>query len=258
MPSMSFFQFLLLCTSAAAAALVESFTDLARTHDQTTLQSRRIALASQGAQRQFARDGVVMLRGAVGWDEVEDEVRAPSPLGRQGCPLGFDEVAGVEAECKIASALACSLLRCSAVRDPIGPWGTGYTHAADHYAYSNVIPDAKRTVTIVLPREPVTLTLRGYPESIAPPTPFTSSSHTSVFSAIDDDWQLEKTAPPPEPELDLDVGDAIAIRGDLTEAPGGLGAAAIVYHFAACEETDSAVLYHSPAALARAQLEVSV
>ena len=55
-----------------------------------------------------------MLRGAVGWDEVEDEVedevRAPSPLGKQGCPLGFDEVAGVEAECKIASALACSAL----------------------------------------------------------------------------------------------------------------------------------------------------
>ena len=55
MALMSFFQFLLLCTSSAAA-LVESLTDLARTHDQTTLQSRRIALASQGAQRQFARD----------------------------------------------------------------------------------------------------------------------------------------------------------------------------------------------------------
>ena len=54
------------------------------------------------------------------------------------------------------------------------------------------------------------------------------------------------------------VAPDVVWNPEVTEAPGGLGAGAIVYHFAACDEEDSAVLYHSPAALARAQLEVSV
>ena len=168
----------------------------------------------------------------------------------------YEEIAGIEVERRLAGALACSLLGCEACKDPRGEWGAGWTHAQDHFSYASVFEHQKRTAVVILPREPMTLTLCGYPERIAPPTPYSSTSHMAVFSVGgEDELHAAPEAPPPEPELHLDAGDALVLRGDRTEPPGGLGAGALIYAFEACDASDPCCLQRSPTLEMRAALE---
>jgi hypothetical protein len=141
----------------------------------------------------FGKDGVLVLKSIA-------DTSFP-PLEQQGVPRSLEEFASVRNECNLAAALACSLLRCDAVRDPIGEWGNGCTHAHDHYSYASVLDDKQRTVVVVLPREPMTLTLLGTPQQIVAPTPYSSTSYPATFHAGDDDFTLDPVAPPPEPEF---------------------------------------------------------
>ena len=224
--------------------------------DMTPVAAQRAALQITDACRGcFRRDGVVVLRGLV--------EQAPQPLKRQGCPCSEDieEYAGVHSECRLAASLACTLLRADAVRDPIGDWGKGWTHAHDHYTYASSIEERDTTVVVVLPREPVTLTLKGYPREVIEPTVHSSTSYPASFalSTSEDEGmpRLVPTLPPPEPEIHLDAGDALVLRGDRTEPPGGLGGGALVYHFAACEVNDPSSLFSSPVHEAKAALQAS-
>ena len=230
----------LMCALAVAAntlnvATPGSMTPVARS------ASLRI---NDEVRRRFGSSGVVVLRQCM---------EASRPLIKIGCPR-LHEMIGVHQERSLAGALACSLLRTDAVRDPKGDFGVGWTHAHDHYSYSHLFEQQKRTVVVVLAREPMTLTLQGYPQAIVAPTAFSSTSHTAVFEVDDLQTSYEAKTPPPEPEIDLDPGDAIIIRGDITEPPGGLGGGALVYAFTACEPSHSLALQLSPTLEARAQL----
>lgn len=216
----------------------------------TSPQSAALKISDQ-AQRRFASDGVLVLHQCA--------IDVPQPLKQQGCPCAFHEFAGVDTERRLAAALACTLLRAPAVRDPVGEWGTGWTHAHDHYAYSSLLEQPLRSVVVILPREPVTLTLKGDPAQVVAPTPYSSTSHPAVFSmGSDDDVHFEAQPPPPEPEICLDAGDGIVLRGDRSSPPGGLGGGALVYHFSACEPNDRRALFLSPLLEARAHLARSL
>ena len=119
------------------------------------------------------------------------------------------EQIGVRTECALAAALSCCLLRCDAVRDPVGEWGNGCTHAHDHYSYANLLEQQESSCVVVLPREPTTLTLCGYPQHIAQPTAWSSSSYPATFGFGGEHSAMELHAPPPEPEFHLDAGDAL-------------------------------------------------
>lgn len=223
-------------TAVAGAAATQTMMNT-----QTTA-----ACISNNIRGRFGANGVVVLRQC-----SSDKQK---PLVKIACPK-FEELLGVESERRLAAALACTLLSAEAVQDPQGEWGTGWTHAHDHYAYANLLEQPKRTVVIVLPREPVTLTLRGYPEHIIAPTPYSSTSHTPVFSANADELSFDSARPPAEPEIHLDPGDAIVLRGDHTELPGGLGAGSLVYTFRACEASDRLALDWSPTLQVRRRLQ---
>ena len=216
----------------------------------SVIEAQRVSFrVSRDVSDKFGRSGAVAFRSVI---------PAPSaPLQRLGCPCTLEEFAGTARECRFASALACALLCCDAVRDPVGEWGAGFTHAHDHYAYAHLLEEPKRSCVVVLPREPVTLTLRGHPATIVAPTPYSSSSHVAFFDSVDGAVEAcgsTAEAPPPEPEICLDAGDALVLRGDLTEPPGGLGGGSLVYHFRACGARDRAVLFVSPALEVRARL----
>lgn len=235
-----------------AAVLIVSAVTAASAIDLTPVTAQRAALrVTTAACSCFRRDGVLLLRGMAAPEQ------APESLKTQGCPHAVEEFAGVHSECRLAAALACTLLRADAVRDPIGDWGTGWTHAHDHYAYASVLEDREKTVVVILPRESVTLTMRGYPQGVVKPTPHSSTSYPAAFAVSmseDDEEGLVRTMPPPEPEIHLDAGDSLVLRGDRTEPPGGLGGGSLIYHFAACEADHPSSLFLSPVQEARAAL----
>ena len=182
----------------------------------SVLEAQRVSFRVSGdVSAKFGRSGAVALRSVI---------PAPSaPLQRLGCPCTLEEFAGTARECRLAASLACALLRCDAVCDPVGEWGAGFTHAHDHYAYAHLLEEPKRSCVVVLPREPVTLTLRGHPATIVAPTPYSSSSHVAFFDSVDGAVEAcgsTAQAPPPEPEICLDAGDALVLRGNGDEASG--------------------------------------
>ena len=230
------------------AALALSALAIVSSFDLTHLTAQRAALRiTDDICHHFRREGVVVLRG------MAEQV--PHPLERQGCPFAVEEYASVHSECRLAASLACTLLRADAVRDPIGDWGKGWTHAHDHYSYASVITERESTVVVILPREPVTLTLRGYPAAIVEPTRFSSTSYPPSFEVgADDGLRMVAAEPPPEPEINLEAGDALVLRGDRTEPPGGLGGGSLVYHFAACDADHRSSLFRNPVRAAREAL----
>ena len=187
----------------------------------------------------FSADGVIVL------SQINTEYKF-EPLRQEACPKTIHEHVGVRHECRLAAALACRLLQAEAVRDPVGAWGNGATFAYEHYSYASVLEQAERSCLVFLPREPITLTLRGTPQRIAKPTAYSSTSYPAIFAPSDDMLSMEPAAPPPEPEFHLDAGDALVVRCDRTEAPGGLGGGSLVYHFVACDASDQLALHRNP------------
>ena len=121
-------------------------------------------LAAVGAARritepheaQFRRDRAVVLRGI--------HSCGLSPLQKLGDPQP-SEMDGVDAEMRIAAALVSRLLGAAFLRDPCGSWCGGWDNAYDHYSYWRILdqfPPETRAM-VVLPREPMTVTLCGYP-----------------------------------------------------------------------------------------------
>ena len=121
-------------------------------------------LAAVGAARritepheaQFRRDRAVVLRGI--------HSCGLSPLKKLGDPQP-SEMDGVDAEMRIAAALVSRLLGAAFLRDPCGSWCGGWDNAYDHYSYWRILdqfPPETRAM-VVLPREPMTVTLCGYP-----------------------------------------------------------------------------------------------
>ena len=203
------------------------------------LMTQRLALrVSDTMCTRFRSDGVLVL------GRFNTDLALP-PLTHQGSPKSIHEHIGVRTECALAAALTCCLLRCEAVRDPVGAWGNGCTHAHDHYSYANLLEEPESSCVVVLPREPISLTLCICPRQIAQP----------LGDGGDEQSSMELAAPPPEPEFHLDAGDALVLRGDRTEPPGGIGGGCLLYHFAACEAADPLSLYRSPLVNMKAQLE---
>ena len=100
-------------------------------------QALRAALrVSQQVQHNFALDGGVVLRKS-----SED---VPAPLKLLGCPSSSEEELGIAEEASIAAALACSLLGCDCVRDPVGSWGAGWTTAYDFFSMAHLIEQPER------------------------------------------------------------------------------------------------------------------
>ena len=215
---------LLLASTATTAA-----------YDAATLSAMRAAnRVSDATIVQFRKEHGVVLREAVPSFTVEP------PLARLGNPWP-DEMEGVEAETKLAAALVSRLLEnVEALRDPFGSWCKGWDNAYDHYAYwrNSQLP-SDRLAMVVLAREPLTLTLCGYPASVVARTAYSSTSYPSTWLGAD----LRSRTDLVEPEIDLDAGDALVLDGSHSEGLGGLGGGHLVYRFEACAPDAKDVLW---------------
>ena len=196
---------------------------------------------SQQVQHNFALDGGVVLRKS-----SED---VPAPLKLLGCPSSSEEELGIAEEASIAAALACSLLGCDCVRDPVGSWGAGWTTAYDFFSMAHLMEHPERRVTVVLPRYPMALTLHAASASPLGEYP------RAFGSAEPGGLALEPEPLSYKPALELDAGDVLVLRGDKAQSPvTGLSGGDIVYSFVACERDDADALYASPLHDAREQL----
>jgi hypothetical protein len=204
-------------------------------------QALRAALrVSQQVQHNFALDGGVVLRRSS---------IPPAPLKVLGRPSSAAEERGIAEEASVAAALACSLLGCDCVRDPVGSWGAGWTTAYDFFSMAHLMEHPERRVTVVLPRYPMALTLHAASASPLGEYP------RAFGSAEPDGLALEPEPLQTKPALELDAGDVLVLRGDKAQSPvTGLSGGDIVYSFVACERDDADALYASPMEDAREQL----
>lgn len=208
-------------------------------------------LAAVGAARrmtppheaQFRRDRAVVLRGIHSCDLA--------PLRKQGDPQPW-EMDGIDSEMRIAAALVARLLGAPALRDPCGAWSGGWDNAYDHYSYWRILdqfPPETRAM-VVLPREPMTVTLCGYPEAVVKRTAYSSTAYPKHFRSSSGASMAmgsgEVRRHPAEPEIELEAGDAIILDGSHCEGLGGLGGGHLVYRFEACAATANAVLWSDP------------
>ena len=195
---------------------------------------------SQQVQHNFALDGGVVLRRSS---------IPPAPLKVLGHPSSAAEERGIAEEASVAAALACSLLGCDCVRDPVGSWGAGWTTAYDFFSMAHLMEHPERRVTVVLPRYPMALTLHAASASPLGEYP------RAFGSAEPDGLALEPEPLQTKPALELDAGDVLVLRGDKAQSPvTGLSGGDIVYSFVACERDDADALYASPMEDAREQL----
>lgn len=95
---------------------------------------------------------------------------------------------------------------------------------------------------VVLPREPLVLTLCGYPESVVPRTRYSSTSYPTTWLGSDLSARVDLA----EPEIELEAGDALVLDGTNTEGLGGLGGGHIIYRFEKCDINEAAVLWTNP------------
>jgi len=226
-------------------------------------------LAAVGAARritepheaQFRTDRAVVLRGCHSTDL--------EPLKKLGDPQPW-EMDGVDAEMRIAAALVSRLLDAPFLRDPCGSWCGGWDNAYDHYSYWRILDQfpAETRAMVVLPREPMTVTLCGYPEAVVRRTAHSSTAYPKSFRAssgasmaiaseaaayldagtVEDGFDYCSTVGRhlAEPELELEAGDAIILDGSHCEGLGGMGGGHLVYRFEACAATADGVLWSDP------------
>lgn len=165
-----------------------------------------------------------------------------APLKRLGNPSP-QELSGVADELMLAAALVSRLLGAEALRDPFGTWCNGWDNAYDHYVYwrsADLVP--KRVAMVVLPREPLCLTLCGYPEAVVKRTAFSSTSYPKHWCGAD----LSSRTDLAEPEIEIEAGDALVLDGTHTEGLGGLGGGHLIYRFEMCEADSKAALWVTP------------
>ena len=219
--------------SSASILLLLLFVSRAVAYDAATLCALAAASKVTKPQLDLFRQGhSLVLRG------ISEAVALP--LERLGNPQP-SEMASIEQERLLAAALASRCLDADQLRDPVGNWCGGWDNAYDHYAYWRILDprhggqySPERLVMVVLPREPLTLTLCGYPCSVVARTAFSSSAYPKEWLGTDLSHRTDLC----EPEIHLDAGDALILDGTNTEGLGGLGGGHLIYRFEACETAD--------------------
>lgn len=160
---------------------------------------------------------------------------------------------GVLAELKLAAALTGRLLDVPALRDPFGAYSiseydarNGWDSAYDHYSYWKLMDSflsPQNVAMVILAREPLCLTLCGYPDAIVRRTEFSSTCYPKAWLGSDLSARLDLA----EPEIELDPGDALVLDGTNIEGLGGLGGGHLVYRFEGCNADAEAVLWQRDA-----------
>lgn len=208
----------------------------------------------------LARDGCVVLQG------VLDAV--PPPLRHTWRCSSEGEEQGVEAECRMAAAISCTLLGASALCDPAGCSDECRTSPYEHYDVTGLLDHTSHQVICVLPREPMTLHFAA----TLPPTGGAGAAamrllhernHFAVFARDDGDGSFGFLKPETidldaGDALDIDAGDVVVMSGDhaaFHSPPDGIATAPMIYRFAACDARDVDVLFYSPMVDARLRLQ---
>ena len=222
---------------------------------------RAILHIPPSASKALACDGCVVLRQALQPEAV------PSPLHHTWRPSSLQEELGVEAECRLAAAISCTLLKAAAVCDPAGECAC--TTPYEHYAVAGLLDDMppNRAVIVVLPRQPMTL-------QFSPSLPVTGGTaaaslrllhHRNRYSTFTREdgfstFEQESLDLDVSDAIDIDAGDAVVISGDhsaFCSPPDGIAPAPMIYRFAACDADDVEAIYHSPTHDAKLSLERS-
>ena len=219
-------------------------------------------LAAVGAARritdndvaQFRADHCLILRGV--------SKSGVPPLRNQGNPQPL-EMDGIDNELQLAAAIVSRLLNAAALRDPCGEWCGGWDNAYDHYAYWKILDDypPETRAMVILPREPTTITLHGYPEAVVGRTAYSTTAYPKHFQSASGvtmsmDYDFSSHIELPEPEIELDAGDALILDGwQSPEGLGGLGGGHLVYRFEICPTDDEAILWSDPLRVVSGELQ---
>lgn len=193
------------------------------------------SLISDSHVDEYRRQSGLVLRGV--------SSRTAMPLRRLGNPSP-QELGSVADERDLAAALVSRLMGAEALRDPFGDWCHGWDNAYDHYSYWRMLAHSrlKRVAMVVLPREPLLITLCGYPESVVKRTAYSSTAYPKSWCGVD----LSARTDLAEPEIELEVGDALVLDGTNTEGLGGLGGGHLVYRFEMCSADCEEALWVTP------------
>jgi hypothetical protein len=217
-----------------ASATLGSTSSVATTVRRLTAMSAARLISDEHVDEYRRKSGVV-LRGV--------SSAAAVPLRQLGNPSP-QELSSVADECDIAAALVSRLLGAEALRDPFGEWHHCWDNAYDHYTYWRMLTNdrARRVAMVVLPREPLLITLCGYPESVVKRTAYSSTAYPKSWCGAD----LSARTDLAEPEIELDAGDAIILDGTNSEGLGGLGGGHLVYRFEMCAADCEEALWVTP------------
>ena len=214
---------LLVLTSATVSA-----------YDVRTLTAMSAAShVSHDDAARYGHEGSICLRGVSSLTHV--------PLARPYPSRA--ELGGVADEMILAAAIVSRLTGAKALRDPFGDWCDGWDNAYDHYVYWRMMEQAPKSVAmVVLPREPLCVTLRGYPARVVKRTAYSSTAYPRHWCGTD----LSARTDLAEPEIELDQGDALVLDGTNSEGLGGLGGGHLVYRFEMCDADSESALWVTP------------